>query len=254
MRQKNFKKLLDGYISGKLGSKEESALEKFDHGMLHKNQSRKLPNKEAVWSQISSVFPEKKSPVRLPLIYRIAASILILIGFSIALRYSLQEKDKEVELIEYTTIRGQRMDFMLSDGSQIRLNANSFISFPENFRSSTTREITLVGEAFFKVTRNPDKPFIVHTGSVSTKVLGTAFNVKHYTDGLGSVVVKEGKVQVLKSTDQYVVLNPNEKAIIYSDSLSKTKSDFETEVSWLSEDLIFDRVSAKELLTTLEKR
>jgi ferric-dicitrate binding protein FerR (iron transport regulator) len=67
----------------------------------------------------------------------------------------------------------------LPDGSKVVLNANSKLEYPPGF-SNNTREVYLDGEAYFDIAHDPGKPFIVHTGSISTRVLGTAFNINAY--------------------------------------------------------------------------
>ena len=65
----------------------------------------------------------------------------------------------------------------LADGSVIYIAQNSLFSFPEEFESGS-RNVELKGEAFFDITPNPDKPFIIETDEALIEVLGTAFNVK----------------------------------------------------------------------------
>jgi ferric-dicitrate binding protein FerR (iron transport regulator) len=67
----------------------------------------------------------------------------------------------------------------LEDGSEVQLNPNSTISYPEHF-GQKTRTVYLKGEAFFSIKRNPAKPFVVHTGELVTEVLGTSFTIKSY--------------------------------------------------------------------------
>lgn len=106
----------------------------------------------------------------------------------------------------------------LSDGSVIWLKGDSRLEFPEQF-DGIRREVTLIGEAFFDVARDADRPFIIHSPNFTTKVLGTTFNIKD--DGnqdLPEVAVVSGKVMVsLDHSDQgkvqQLVLRPNQKAI-----------------------------------------
>jgi transmembrane sensor len=91
---------------------------------------------------------------------------------------------------------------------------------------ATKREVILEGEAFFQVVKNPEKPFLVYTGDVTTQVLGTSFTVKAFRAQNIQVSVKTGKVSVftanpknkekkIQSTDTLVVLTPNQR-VIYS--------------------------------------
>jgi ferric-dicitrate binding protein FerR (iron transport regulator) len=95
-----------------------------------------------------------------------------------------------------TTERSEYKYLLLPDSSQVWLNASSTIEFPEHFRSGS-REVTLSGEAYFDVRHSDRLPFIIHTGNISTTVLGTSFNIKAYPDRQHVVVsVSTGKVKV----------------------------------------------------------
>jgi len=112
---------------------------------------------------------------------------------------------------------GSRTRTILPDGSTVWLNAGSHISFNEDF-SGKTREVTLDGEAYFDVVKQPERPFIVHVSGYNIKVLGTAFNVKSYTkDKTVETTLIRGLVQVTrqdKKEQQPIVLHPNQKLIV----------------------------------------
>src|SRR5699024_11863966 len=84
--------------------------------------------------------------------------------------------------------KGQRGNITLSDGTKVILNADSKIILPEVFQSDK-REVTLQGEAFFEVTHNPDRPFIINTGQAVVEVLGTSLDVRSYPDDESGRVV-----------------------------------------------------------------
>jgi transmembrane sensor len=106
----------------------------------------------------------------------------------------------------------------LSDGSVVWLKERSRLQYPERF-SGKLREVTLTGEAFFDVAENAERPFVIHSANFTTRVLGTSFNIKDYTDGDSpEVVVVTGKVMVSLNgpgSDQVgeLVLHPNKKAV-----------------------------------------
>lgn len=101
----------------------------------------------------------------------------------------------QTEKIVKSNPRGQKMLISLEDGSTVKLNAESSIAYSTDFRNS--REIELDGEAFFEVKKDPDHPFVVKTHGLTTRVLGTSFNVRSYQDeNESSVVVETGKVSV----------------------------------------------------------
>ena len=101
------------------------------------------------------------------------------------------------------TQRAEQKYLLLPDSTQVWLNVASSLEFPETFQQGK-REVYLVGEAFFDVKHAEKMPFIIHTGIVTTRVVGTAFNIKAYPDQPDIIVsVKRGKVQVSKN-DQLV--------------------------------------------------
>ncbi len=118
----------------------------------------------------------------------------------------------------------------LPDGSKVFLNHHSSISYADGLKGST-RSVSLKGEAFFDVSRDADRPFVVAAGDVDIKVLGTSFNVKAYGAYPLRVDVKEGKVQVAKLTRK-VVLAKGQSARIGEDDELTTISYDENEMAY----------------------
>ncbi len=154
---------------------------------------------------------------------------------------------------------GQTFKIKLSDGTLVWLNAGSRLRFPQHFASnSDERLVFLEGEAYFDVTSNPDRPFIVNTEDLNVKVLGTQFNVSAYaTDDAVKTTLVEGAVHVYQtSTPAYTVnLSPS-----YQASYNKTNQHFEkievdTDIytSWMQNRLIIDHLSFEEILKKLER-
>src|SRR5690606_36092602 len=116
------------------------------------------------------------------------------------------------------------------------LNAESRLLYPSRFRGGR-REVTLVGEAYFEVAHQADKPFIIHSGKLITQVLGTSFNIKAYeNDPDIKVAVLTGKVGVrnLTGNQKAVFLTPNQEAVYNKaiNSIGKQKVDASLSVSW----------------------
>lgn len=126
------------------------------------------------------------------------------------------------------------VELVLEDGSTVKLTPNSSLSFPEHFVTGK-REVYLTGEAFFVITKNPNKPFLVYYNNIVTRVLGTSFTIKTNTSTKNvEVSVITGKVQVFENKYMVadnpshkdvksVILKPNQKAM-YNAKLH----DFET--------------------------
>ena len=148
--------------------------------------------------------------------FNITAAAAVLLVFFFAGRFLLNTSGNvTVSAIEQKTANGQQREIKLSDGTVVRLNAGSTITYPKTF-SDTLREVTLSGEAFFSVAKNPKCPFIIHTGEIITRVLGTSFNVRAYPENEDvQIAVVEGKVAVNKkqavaSEEKGVCLTVNE--------------------------------------------
>ncbi len=138
--------------------------------------------------------------------------------------YKAFMQETEHKSFEYNNNSDGEQHIVLSDGSEVVLEKNSRLTYAANF-SSGKREVYLEGNAFFNITRNPARPFIVYTQTLVTKVLGTSFFVKAMSSAeTASVVVKTGKVSVFKrenftSTDagsttlKGMVVTPNQQVV-----------------------------------------
>jgi ferric-dicitrate binding protein FerR (iron transport regulator) len=112
----------------------------------------------------------------------------------------------------------------LPDGSQVWLNAGSNLDYNNDVFNKHLREVTLNGEAYFDVTKNAEKPFIIHTKKMDVKVIGTAFNVRSYSyEKTAEASLIRGSIEVtLKDRkDQKITLKPNEKISIATDEVEQ---------------------------------
>jgi ferric-dicitrate binding protein FerR (iron transport regulator) len=140
--------------------------------------------------------------------------------------YSKIVKEKKESLIEATNQTGKSTVLNLPDGTSVVLFPGSRLSYPKIFKNS--RNVYLEGEAFFEVTKNPQKPFLVYANKLVSKVLGTSFTVKAYAaDSVVNVTVKTGRVSVFTEEDQNqkklsnrpelagLVLTPNQQVVYH---------------------------------------
>ncbi|TDW51514.1 FecR family protein [Flavobacterium sp. 270] len=124
--------------------------------------------------------------------------------------------DNSEGLVEQTNNSDKPQSITLSDGSSVLLQPNSKLSYPKTF-TGNERKVYLSGEGFFEISKNPKKPFYVYANEIVTKVVGTSFRVKAYSDQPDvEVLVRTGKVRV-KSNDlvsdsknEEIVLLPNQ--------------------------------------------
>jgi ferric-dicitrate binding protein FerR (iron transport regulator) len=147
---------------------------------------------------------------------KVAATIIICVGVGV-LSYLIWQNLNPATLTVASTL--EPINKSLPDGSLVTLNKNSSIVYTKNFTGSR-RRITLKGEAFFKVTPNKSKPFVIDVDDVTVTVVGTSFNIRQAGDSI-EVSVETGIVKVEKN-NRSVLLKPNEKVIISgSDSTLK---------------------------------
>lgn len=120
---------------------------------------------------------------------------------------------------EVSTKYGSKTRIQLPDGSQVWLNAGSKLNYNKDF-GQELREVQLIGEGFFDVKKNAQKPFIIHTKAVDIKVLGTQFNVKSYPgDKTTETSLVHGSVEIVvrKRPDEKFILKPNEKIVVLNE-------------------------------------
>jgi transmembrane sensor len=149
---------------------------------------------------------------------RIAAAIVVLLGIGLVgyLLINRQTPPKDVSLASLdNTLRDT-----LPDGTQLILNKRSTLAYPDRF-TGDKREVTLSGEAFFDVSPDKEKPFIIQARDVKVVVVGTSFNIKEQTDST-EVIVETGIVQVIHRTDT-VELRAGESITIAADGEPGTK-------------------------------
>jgi ferric-dicitrate binding protein FerR (iron transport regulator) len=134
---------------------------------------------------------------------------------------------KQPQLSEVSARPGSRSKLILPDGTQVWLNAESRITYLNTFNKSL-REVNLEGEAYFDVTHDVSRPFIVHTSGIAIKVLGTAFTVKSYaTDRTIEATLLRGSIEVTKNNDPAapkVILRPHEKLVYNKEENTVTQS------------------------------
>lgn len=163
--------------------------------------------------------------------------------------------------IEVATPRMVKDTIKLPDGSSILLNAGSRLRYPEHF-SDTGRSIWLEeGEAFFDATHDPARPFVVHTGPLTTTVLGTTFNIRTYSnENKVTVALFTGKVKVdhpgrTGKETASLVLMPSEQISFNLRQLSVTRSSFgkpEEIAGWKKGYLVFKDADFNEIVTGVE--
>lgn len=247
------KKLVEDWIAS---DKEHEEIARNVHELYWATDTIRIMNEvdtEKALKKTDSILMKKKFSTVLLWTERIAA-MLFLPLLSV---YLLQIKDKaEPTMMEIRTSPGMTTAFVLPDGTNVSLNSSSVIRYP-NFFTEDKREVELVGEAFFDVTKDPDKRFIVKTsGNERVEVLGTSFNMEAFPgDSILSTTLLEGKVKFYCSAGS-IEMKPGEK-IIYNTNTSKgklVKTSGKVETAWIDGTIIFDNTPFDEVLRMISKR
>lgn len=165
--------------------------------------------------------------------------------------YVAKEGDKALSVTNRLEVpRGAEYHLILSDGTKVWVNANSRLVYPETF--GKVREVELSGEAYFEVTHDETRPFVVHTEGMAVRVLGTEFNVNtHPARGVQAVLVK-GKVEVDAGGKQKAVLAPGELAETVSGQMRVAKVNVRKYTAWRYGEFYFDNASLEEIMQELE--
>jgi len=187
-------------------------------------------------------------------IIRVAASIAIVITVVLGIQEFQNRKElAQNEYIELNVKRGQTQQLTLADGTKLFLNAGSSLRYPATF-SGRNRTVELNGEAYFEVAPDANKPFIIHTGNMDIKVLGTSFNIKSYNEDDRAIVsVNSGKVQV-DLAESMMRLVANEQIVLDKKSGELQKNIISTNDAkgWMNGSLSFKNTTidnvAKELM------
>lgn len=173
-----------------------------------------------------------------------------------------QKADSEKEMINKIIVPyGNKSMIILSDGTRVWLNAGSQLIYPSVFLSKT-RQVMLVGEAYFDVAKNPDKPFVVRTTDLNVQVLGTKFDISAYPeDKLVQTVLEEGKVSLhypgkgILKREYFIEMSPNQ-LVELDRTTGEAKSqtvDVGKYVSWKEGMLEFEKVDLVRALKQVER-
>ncbi len=204
----------------------------------------------------------------------VAAMLALFVG----VRLYRGEEAATISRAEVAVKNGSRSSLLLPDGSRVWLNAGSKLAYDYNMNQAGERLVHLEGEAFFDVAKKADKPFIIKTGKISIRVLGTTLNVKAYPfDKITEATLITGKIEVNidRKPEQRIVLAPMEKFVMEDNSAPVAKSPvkqanqylvanirpvFEeqdsviyTETAWVKNQLVFNNETLEELAPKLER-
>lgn len=149
--------------------------------------------------------------------------------------------------------RGGKYRVELADGSEIWLNAESKLRYPAHFGGVKKREVFLeAGEAYFKVKKNADMPFVVKANGMDVQVLGTEFNVNTYTPQYATTLA-HGSVK-LSAGNTETILAPGQQAVLTGGNFKKSSVDVYTYTGWKDGQIIFEETTLEEVMNSLGRQ
>ena len=213
-----------------------------------------------IWAKIESNQNHQISKTRyLPGLLKIAAALIV--GLIIGI-YANSIKTVPHQPVYYAahSPKGSVSEMILPDGSVIFLNGDSKIKYSVEGEKGI-REVFLTGEAWFDVTKNEKKPFVVHTPFYNVKVTGTKFNVKAYdSDACVTTTLEEGQVIVQSGENlkmaENIVLKAGEQVVYDKKDKTASVKNVNTNwfTSWKDNKLIFVNMNLDDLVVLLERK
>lgn len=176
---------------------------------------------------------------------------------------ALQDRDSDLRNDEMsaTTTKGQTYIFTLPDGTRVWLNADSKISFKNQF-VGRTRNILLEGEAYFEVAKNKKSPFVVKTREQEVMVLGTHFNINSYADESSvKTTLFEGSVNVSRLLTKVGVnkdlggktLKPGQQSILNKENFKVVEANMDEAIAWKNNEFMFESQSIESIMKMVER-
>ncbi|AYL97895.1 FecR family protein [Mucilaginibacter celer] len=263
MEPQELKKLIDRYLKNNVTEEERKFVDEWYQSYHNANVLLSAEKEQQLKSEIygfvkKQITPKSAKIKRLNIFrYAAAAAVIMLVGAGLLMRraISTQQQQQAPVFATYSTKIGEVKKLELPDGTTVWLNAMSRIRIAEGFNKAITRSVYLdEGEAFFEVKHDATHPFLVHTSSVTTRVLGTSFNVKAYRQlSYVAVTLRTGHVEVRDKQGKTAVLTPNQRAIYSVTDHTYLLSAYNGEKSrgWIEGRSALSNASFRELAMTV---
>ncbi|WP_335965409.1 FecR family protein [Galbibacter sp. PAP.153] len=257
MKKEELWLLIEKYADGKCNREEEIFVETYFENCQENNIQ--LPEEAAIiksrmYGQIKKTIQKRARNLKLQkqrkVFLKIVAALLFIIGCGTV--YKLLNKQ---EFYTETTALGEKKTISLPDGSVVSLNSATVLSYSSGFNEKN-REVTLSGEAYFEVTHNKEKPFIVHTKHLNTKVLGTSFNINAYNGNHNAKVsVTTGKVNVYNTgaVNELLIKNEQLSYNIPNQKYKKEHRNSANDIAWKDNVILLDDIDLETASKILEK-
>lgn len=192
--------------------------------------------------------------------YRIAG--ILFFAFTLAVIANIIQREEPEDMVEvpiiyeeHYALPGVKSNLTLQDGSKVILNSGSSLRYIKNFEADQ-RELELIGEAYFEVATDSLRPFKVRTGPITTKALGTSFNISAYENEELNIYLLSGlvEIEVKLKYQEKVNLVPGEALSINLEKQQFQKQAFEEKklLAWTRKTIIFDHTPISEITRVLE--
>ena len=266
------------YLNGEMSEEERTAFEKLidsdsEYAQIVAASEKDLNliedyveikdkyNADFAWNKVNSrIAANTNNAPTIPLlvnnrfkkVLQFAAMIVVVVGLGL-----VSNKVYNDYLSPYQTFISKANEsnktIVLADGSKVTLNGEARLVYPRKFNSDT-RNVSLEGEAFFAITKDPNKAFIITAKGAEIKVLGTSFNVIA-DDYKVEVLVESGKVQFsnINKQEESVILEKGDFAILKENSLNKTLMNDDNYLSWKTQKMIFREMPLKDVAKVIER-
>jgi len=201
---------------------------------------------------------EQKQKVNHTVYFRwVAAAAVLAVVFlaGIGLGDGLLKTKTTVSYTKIIAPEGHKTQIVLPDSTYVWMNSGSEIQYPSDY-SEQNRMVTMKGECFFDVVKDPAHPMVVTGSKFKVKVYGTRFNVnEHQLKNAADVTLVSGKVQVLSLQDKLISdIKPGEQLVLNEGKYHLQKAEnLEALTAWLNNMLIFDNQPFEEVIHYLEK-
>jgi transmembrane sensor len=269
------KETIDRYHLGQCTPEEQYAVERWlasdevEMSFPQHTDLEALENKG--WKKLSSRYSLADQPVpsrafklsHYSKIWQLVACVVLVAGavcgYYLNLGWGNSIRPQMLVYKEVKTLKGQKLAVTLSDGTMVWLNATSKLRFPLVF-AGKQRSLEFSGEAYFKVAKDPSKPFVIHTAKTKVQVLGTRFNLRALaTETATSVVVQEGKVKFTADAgQQQLILTANKRGVYDTTVPSVPTMNTETVyagkyMAWKNNELVLDNLTVADAALVLER-
>lgn len=216
-----------------------------------------LNDMESVLGSIHRTIKKGRSQRIVPKIAIAFAAALIPVSIGISMAFYTNSVIRSEQIIEVSTGAGEQSTVTLPDGTIVRLNSNSELTYSPGAMFGSVRRVGFRGEALFDVARDESHPFIVNADRMNVKVLGTKFDLLSREDEItNKLLLLEGRVSLESvRNDEKVTVNPGEEAVMNKQTMTfsvKNGKNPEISTAWLRKEIVAKNVTLQELFSLIK--